>query len=97
MTRSIRKGPFVDHSLSFTLRKIIKDQSFLEKNENVFKPKRVWSRRSFILPSFVNKKFEIHNGKSFVSLLITENMIGHKFGEFAATRKKGIHTKKGKK
>lgn len=53
--------------------------------------KKVWSRRSVILPQFVEKTFQIHNGKQFVRLKVTEEMIGHKFGEFALTRKKPKH------
>ena len=72
MTRSLWKGPFVDANM-FT---------GLDKTN-----KRIWSRRSVIVPQFVNKTVSIHNGKSFISLLITEDMVGHKFGEFAMTRK----------
>jgi len=62
-----------------------------------FKKTRVWSRRSMILPEFLSQHFEIHNGKQFISLQVTEEMIGHKFGEFASTRKKTLHKKKLKK
>ena len=82
MTRSLWKGPFVDANM-FT---------GLDKTN-----KRVWSRRSVIVPQFVNKTVSIHNGKTFISLLITEDMIGHKFGEFAITRKRTLHKKKVKK
>lgn len=61
------------------------------------KKKFLWSRQSSILPQFVNKTFLIHNGKSFVEITIQEAMIGHKFGEFALTRKKPMHKKKDKK
>nr|AGR42864.1 ribosomal protein S19 [Ostreococcus tauri]AGR43036.1 ribosomal protein S19 [Ostreococcus tauri]AGR43122.1 ribosomal protein S19 [Ostreococcus tauri]AGR43208.1 ribosomal protein S19 [Ostreococcus tauri] len=61
------------------------------------KKKFIWSRQSSILPQFVNKTFMVHNGKSFVEITIQESMIGHKFGEFALTRKKLIHKKKDKK
>jgi len=57
----------------------------------------VWSRHSSILPQFVNKKFMVHNGKSFNEITIQEAMIGHKFGEFALTRKKPMHKKKDRK
>jgi small subunit ribosomal protein S19 len=57
----------------------------------------VWSRHSSILPQFVNKKFQIHNGKSFIEIEIQESMIGHKFGEFALTRKRPVHKKKEKR
>ena len=60
------------------------------------KTKVIWSRASSILPQFVGKTFLIHNGKSFVELQVQEMMIGHKFGEFALTRKKPMHKKKRK-
>lgn len=84
MARSLSKGPFVDVSLTRELK-----QSY----EGI----QIWSRRSLILPQFVGMKFLIHTGKTFLSLQVTEHMIGHKFGEFASTRKKPIHKKKGKK
>ncbi len=55
---------------------------------------KIWSRRSVILPSYLNKNFAVHNGKIFISLTVSEEMVGHKFGEFANTRKKPIHKKK---
>ena len=55
--------------------------------------KKVWSRRSLILPDFVGLQLMIHNGKNFVSLKVTEEMVGHKIGEFAITRKKAFHKK----
>ena len=82
MARSVWKGPFVDANMFTGL-----------DNTN----KRIWSRRSVIVPQFVNKTVSIHNGKSFISLLITEDMVGHKFGEFAITRKRTLHKKKVKK
>ena len=82
MTRSLWKGPFVDANM-FT---------GLDKTN-----KRIWSRRSVIVPQFVNKTVSIHNGKSFISLLITEDMVGHKFGEFAPTRQFFGHTPADKK
>nr|UIO59452.1 ribosomal protein S19 [Chlorella desiccata (nom. nud.)] len=57
-------------------------------------PTKVWSRRSVILPQFIENTVMIHNGKSFISLKITEDMVGHKFGEFATTRRKPQHKKK---
>ena len=78
MPRSIKKGPFVDHHL---LKKIEK-----AKKENSRKAIRTWSRRSMILPEFVGLNFEVHNGKAFVPIFITDNMVGHKLGEFALTR-----------
>lgn len=88
MARSLHKGPYVD---AFFQKQ--KFASKLEKDNPCF----IWSRRSTILPTFVNNTFQIYNGKTFVSLLVTEEMIGHKFGEFASTRKKGMHKQKGKK
>lgn len=94
MTRSLWKGPFIDYSL-FSLAGTLEKQPFSnQKKEKISKQKiQVWSRRSLIIPEFLNKKFEIHNGKSFISLQVTEDMIGHKFGEFASTRKKTLHKK----
>ncbi len=57
---------------------------------------KVWSRRSVILPSYLNKEFLVYNGKVFISLRVSEEMIGHKFGEFSTTRKKPIHKQKKK-
>lgn len=80
MSRSVWKGPFVD--------------LFLLKNRSGKKNKRIFSRRSMILPQFVGQHFDIYNGKKFVHLFVTEEMIGHKFGEFSSTRQKCIHKKK---
>ena len=77
MSRSIKKGPFVDASL---LKKVEKVDT--TKKEAI----KTWSRRSVILPDFVGLTFAVHNGKSFVNVFITENMVGHRLGEFAATR-----------
>ena len=84
MTRSVWKGPFVDGYL-------------LEKAEKVKASGRhevikTWSRRSTILPQFVGLTFAVYNGKKFIPVLVTENMIGHKFGEFAPTRTFNGHT-----
>ena len=87
MARSLKKGPFFHHSL---LKKT--------KDKKDYRTIRIWSRSSTILPEFVGQQFEVHTGRAFVSILITEDMIGHKFGEFASTRKFGKHkVKKGKK
>ncbi|XP_048141831.1 ribosomal protein S19, mitochondrial-like [Rhodamnia argentea] len=80
MGRSLWKGIFVDAFLSK-----IKDRKDLLAN------KKVWSRRSSILPEFVNTTVRIYNGKNFVRSKITEDKVGHKFGEFALTRKRKIH------
>lgn len=83
MSRSIWKGPFVDQSL---LKKI---PATVEKAQ----PK-TWSRRSYILPQFVGQTLIVHNGNSFIPVLVTEQMIGHKLGEFARSRKLTAHKKK---
>ena len=78
MSRSIKKGFFADYHL---LEKIEKAEKTKSK-----KPIQTWSRRSTITPGFVGHTFNVHNGKAFVSVHITENMVGHKLGEFALTR-----------
>ena len=78
MARSVWKGPFVDGYL------LKKAETTLESGRNdVIK---TWSRRSTIMPQFVGLTFGVHNGQKFVPVLITEHMVGHKFGEFAPTR-----------
>lgn len=67
---------------------------FCEINTTI---QKITSRRSIILPQFIGKNLLVHNGKSYISLKVTEDMIGHKFGEFAITRRKPIHKKKTKK
>ncbi len=79
MSRSIKKGPFVDASVLKKVEAAIKAGN---KKEAI----KTWSRRSVILPEFVGQTFAVHNGKSFVNVFITENMVGHRLGEFAATR-----------
>ena len=79
MARSLKKGPFVDPSLQ---RKLDKLQSTGSKNVI-----RTWSRRSMITPEFVGLTFHVHNGKLFMPVFVTENMVGHRLGEFAPTRK----------
>ena len=86
MSRSVWKGPFVD---SYVLKKVRHNSEIGQK-----KPIKVWSRRSMILPEFVGVYFDIYNGKKVIHLFVTEDMIGHKFGEFASTRKKLEHKKK---
>lgn len=78
MPRSVKKGPFVDHHL---MQKVEKAQA-----EGSKRPIKTWSRRSTILPDFVGLTVAIHNGRQHVPILINENMVGHKLGEFAATR-----------
>jgi small subunit ribosomal protein S19 len=76
--RSVKKGPFVDLHLA---RKV---QAASEKNDR--RPIKTWSRRSMILPDMVGLTIAIHNGKQHVPVLVSENMVGHKLGEFAPTR-----------
>lgn len=78
MPRSLKKGPFVDHHLTAK----VNHQN--EKNEN--KPIKTWSRRSTVLPDMIGHTFEVHNGKKFNTVFVTENMVGHKLGEFSPTR-----------
>jgi small subunit ribosomal protein S19 len=83
MARSIKKGFYVEPSLQ---RKIDK-----AKGENSKKPIKTWSRRSTVSPDFVGMTFQVHTGNSFETVFITENMVGHKLGEFAPTRKFRAH------
>ncbi len=78
MPRSLRKGPFVDGSL------IKKVEAAL--NEGGRRVVKTWSRRSTILPNFVGANIMVHNGNKFIPVYVTENMVGHKLGEFAPTR-----------
>jgi len=78
MPRSIRKGPFVDHHL---MKKV--DDAVATNNK---RPIKTWSRRSMILPEMVGLTIAVHNGRQHVPILISDQMIGHKLGEFAATR-----------
>ena len=78
MTRSVWKGPFVDGYLLTKAEKV----KASGRNEVI----KTWSRRSTILPQFVSLTFGVYNGQKFIPVLVTENMIGHKFGEFAPTR-----------
>ena len=78
MGRSTKKGPFVDDHL---LEKVQKAQQTNDR-----KPIKTWSRRSTVTPDFVGLTFLIHNGRSFQSVYVTENMVGHKLGEFSPTR-----------
>lgn len=78
MARSIKKGPFVD---SHVIEKVQK----MEKS-GAKKPIKTWSRRSMIIPDFVGHTFNVHNGKTFTTVFVTENMVGHRLGEFSPTR-----------
>ena len=89
MARSIWKGPFVEESW---IKKAEK-----QKNETNKKPIKTWSRKSTIIPDFIGLSFLIYNGKKFIPLTISEDMVGHKFGEFAPTRQFFGHTPADKK
>jgi len=78
MGRSIKKGPFIDARL---LKKVVAANSSKDR-----KPIKTWSRRSTILPDMIGLTFNVHNGRNFVPVLITENHVGYKLGEFAPTR-----------
>ncbi len=78
MPRSVKKGPFVDGHL---LKKVIKANE--NKDHRVIK---TWSRRSMIIPEMVGLTFAVHNGRKFIPVFVTENMVGHKLGEFSPTR-----------
>ena len=83
MARSLKKGPFVDASLMKKVKEINKSG----KKEVI----KTWSRRSTIYPEFVGLTFGVHNGKEHIPVYVTEDMVGHKLGEFALTRKFGGH------
>lgn len=90
MARSLKKGPFIDASLM----KKVKSVNESGKKEVI----KTWSRRSTIYPEFIGHTFAVHNGKEFIPVYVTEDMVGHKLGEFAPTRKFGGHgDDKGKK
>lgn len=83
MARSLKKGPFVDEHL---MKKVIALNE-TDKKEVI----KTWSRRSTIYPEFIGHTFAVHNGKEFIPVYVTEDMVGHKLGEFAQTRKFGGH------
>ncbi|MBO0799237.1 MAG: 30S ribosomal protein S19 [Blastocatellia bacterium] len=89
MARSIKKGPFIDKHLL----KVIERMN--EANEK--KVHKTWSRRSMIIPEMVGHTLAVHNGKKFIPVYITENMVGHKLGEFAPTRTFKGHAEKTEK
>ncbi|MCA8950695.1 MAG: 30S ribosomal protein S19 [Planctomycetes bacterium] len=86
MSRSIKKGPFVHPSL---LAKVEKQNA-----KNTREPMQTWSRASVILPDFVGHTFNVHNGRAFIKVYVTEDMVGHRLGEFAPTRTFRGHSKK---
>ena len=89
MSRSVWKGPFVDPSLINQVEKL--------KNQPNKPPIKTWSRKSTIIPEFVGFSFLIHNGKKFIPIKISEDMVGHKLGEFSPTRTFSGHTPADKK
>jgi small subunit ribosomal protein S19 len=92
MARSLKKGPFVEWKLL--------DKIDRMNESGAKKPIKTWSRRSTVTPDFVGHTFNVHNGKTFIPVFVTENMVGHKLGEFSPTRifkKHGSHTAKGTK
>ena len=91
MPRSLKKGPFIDLHL---MKKV---EAAIEKNDR--RPIKTWSRRSMVLPDMVGLTIAVHNGRQHVPILINENMVGHKLGEFAPTRTFHGHAgdKKGKR
>lgn len=78
MARSLKKGPFVDHHLEKKVKKL--------NSDGAKKPVKTWSRRSMITPEMIGHTFDVHNGRKFMSVYVTENMIGHRLGEFSPTR-----------
>ena len=87
MSRSIKKGPFVDEKFKHKVERM--------DRQGDRKPVKTWSRRSMIIPEFVGHTFSVHNGNKFLPVFVTENMVGHKLGEFSPTRifrKHGAHT-----
>ena len=78
MARSIKKGPFVDEHLAIKVERM--------NRSGGKRAIKTWSRRSMIMPDFVGHTFSVHNGRAFVNVFVTENMVGHRLGEFAPTR-----------
>ena len=89
MARSLKKGTFVDEQLM----KKVKEMNKSGKKEVI----KTWSRRSTIFPDFIGHTFAVHNGKEHIPVYVTEDMVGHKLGEFALTRKNGGHGENKKK
>jgi small subunit ribosomal protein S19 len=78
MGRSLRKGPYVEHHLKEKVEKL--------NTAGTKKTIKTWSRRSMILPEMIGHTFDVHNGKKFISVFVSENMVGHRLGEFSPTR-----------
>ncbi len=88
MSRSLKKGPYIDKKLNI---KVMKAKQTSDK-----KSIKTWARSSTISPEMVGMNFDVHNGKLFLKVFVTESMVGHKLGEFSPTRKFTGHSKKGK-
>lgn len=86
MGRSLKKGPYVDERLY----RRVERQSQMQKRE----PIKTWARRCTIVPEFVGTTFKVHNGRAFIDVFVTEDMVGHKLGEFSASRTFRGHTNK---
>ena len=84
MPRSVRKGPFIDHHLAAKVDKA--------RASNDKRPIKTWSRRSVVMPDMVGMTIQVHNGKQHIPVYVSENMVGHKLGEFAGTRTFRGHT-----
>ena len=84
MARSLKKGPFIDHHLL----KKVEEQNKLGKKQTI----KTWSRRSMIIPEMIGHTFDVYNGKKFISVFVSENMIGHRLGELSPTRTFKGHT-----
>ena len=89
MARSIKKGPFVDYHLM--------DKVSAARSTNDKRPIKTWSRRSTVVPDFVGLTIAVHNGRQHIPVYVTENMVGHKLGEFAMTRIFKSHSAAGKR
>ena len=87
MARSVKKGPFVD---DYLIKKVAKMEK--EGKKSVIK---TWSRRSTIIPDFIGYTFAVHNGRKFIPVFVSEDLVGHKFGEFSHTRTFRAHTNRG--
>ena len=87
MARSVKKGPFVEEHL---LKKV--EQMKKDGKKSVIK---TWSRRSTIIPDFIGYTFAVHNGRKFIPVFVSEDLVGHKFGEFSHTRTFRAHTNRG--
>lgn len=86
MGRSLKKGPFVDHHLFEKIEKL--------NSEGSKKTIKTWSRRSMIIPDMIGHTIDVHNGKKFIPVFVSENMVGHRLGEFSPTRTFKGHSKK---